>query len=57
MYGDFTKDKKEKSQYHDTIHCEAEEGHHDRPCMCSWNDQYHHRGFVYMAFGSTCQWI
>jgi len=30
VYGDFTKDKKEKSQYQDTICSEAEEGHGDR---------------------------
>jgi len=35
VYRDFTKDKKEKSQYQDIIHSEAEEGHHDGLCMCS----------------------
>jgi len=41
VYKDFTKNKKEKSQYQDTIHSEAEGGHCDRPCMCSWHYQYH----------------
>jgi len=31
VYGDSTKDEKEKSQYQDTICSEAEEGHGDRP--------------------------
>ena len=30
VYGDFTKDEKEKSQYQYTICSEAEEGHGDR---------------------------
>ena len=31
VYGDFTKDEKEKSQYQDTICSEAEEGNGDQP--------------------------
>ena len=31
VYGDFTKDEKEKSQYQDTICSEAEEGNGDKP--------------------------
>ena len=38
LYGDFTKDGKEKSQYQDTICSEAEERHGDRPWEVLYDD-------------------
>ena len=38
MYGDFTKDEKEKSQYQDTSRSKAEKGHGDRPWEMLYDD-------------------
>ena len=41
VYGDFTKDEKEKSQYQDTTCSEAEEGRGDRPWEVLYDNVVH----------------